>query len=57
VTYTIYGTATVSVYIELEASSEIEARKLADKCGQWGWKCDEVDGKVTITEIKETEDF
>lgn len=45
--WTVRGTATVSVYMKVEARTKAEALRKAER-GDELWECDEVDGDVTI---------
>jgi hypothetical protein len=56
-TWTVFGTATVSVAISVEASSPEEALKLAREASSYEWTCYEVDGDVALdTEPPQRED-
>lgn len=44
----VFGEATVSVSLRVEASSAKEAKKLAREAMSSEWECDEVDGEVTL---------
>lgn len=65
-TYTVIGEVTISIYTEVEATSEEEARELAEgrSMSELGvnacceepdeaWVADELDGEPTILEVNE----
>lgn len=52
----VTGTATVSVYLDVEADTAEEARKLAGEAMNGEWTCDDVDGDVAIVDEPKRED-
>lgn len=51
-TFTVIGRATSTVYLEVQASSEEEAKRIAGETSELDWVCDEVDGAVTVVGVE-----